>query len=100
MSLKDDRRTILFLHLLKAHNVSANEAGYASKRACLIRKSSVRASNLCLAGSAALRSMERDGLVVSFPSDRTQWACKMYALTQKGKDLAESLRQNKAEKRC
>lgn len=100
MSLKDDRRAALLIHLLTAHSISVNEAGYALKRACLIRKASSGASNLCLAGSAVLRSMERDELVVSFPSDRTQWSCKMYALTQKGKDLAESLRQSKAEKRC
>jgi len=77
--------------LLKRPAVSTNDAGQHLLSAGLLNKSGGQSSNLCLAGSAVLRSLEAKGWVDGHVVCKVDWARKMYSLTREGCKVAEKL---------
>jgi DNA-binding HxlR family transcriptional regulator len=90
----NELQKLLLAYLLDHHSVSCNMAGDRLAKAKLLKRTPQRCSNLCLAGSAVLRSLEKIGFVHQFLSSRDQWAIKLYALSPRGRTLAEHLRKS------
>lgn len=86
-----DCQKCLLLRLLEKRDLSTNEAGWWLNHSKLLKKNSAYTSNRCFPGSAVLRSLELRGLAKHFLSSRDEWAIKKYYLTEKGREVAETL---------
>lgn len=85
-------RQIATLGILKEkHGVGTNAVGFRLRSRGFIKKTVLGSGNLVLPAESILRSLERRELVTQGRSDNTQWAIKIWFLTQAGEELLSSL---------
>ncbi len=82
-SLTECQRFVLAAMLER--DIGCNWAGHLLANRGLLKRSGSHCSNLCLAGSSVLRSLEKMGLAVRYQRQTGDWTNTAYYLTDAGR---------------